>query len=125
MSITTAWAAGVAVVLCAAILSFGTQFIDLLTSGTAARRTARDYLAWAAFAPLLGVWAFQLDGVFIGATRTVEMRRAMIGATVVFLAAWWAGRGLDNHWAALCVHYVARIAGLAYFFPRLVRAVPA
>ena len=31
---------------------------------------------WAAFVPFLGVWSFQLDGIFIGATRTAAMRNA-------------------------------------------------
>lgn len=127
ISITTLWAAGVAVILCTAIGVLGAAFIDVLTTDAAARLAARDYLAWAAFAPLLGVWAFQLDGIFIGATRTVEMRRAMLAALAVFLAAWWALAGIGNHglWAALYVHYLARIGGLLYFYPRLVKAVPA
>ncbi len=36
------------------------------------------YLPWLAMSPLLGVWCFQLDGIYIGATRTAEMRNGMI-----------------------------------------------
>jgi MATE family multidrug resistance protein len=52
--------------------------------------------------PLAGVWCFQLDGIFIGATRTAQMRNAMLLALAVFLAAWWALIPLRNHglWAA-------------------------
>ena len=40
--------------------------------------------------PLVAVWAFLFDGVFIGATRTAEMRNGMALALIVFLIAAWA-----------------------------------
>ena len=124
---TTAWAAGIAAVISLVLLGLGPVLIDALTVDAAARTTARGYLVWAAFAPLLGVWAFQLDGIFIGATRTAEMRNAMLATLAVYLAAWWLLRpfGNDGLWGALYVSYVARAGTLLYFFPRLVRAVPA
>jgi len=68
------------------------------------------------------VWAFQLDGIFIGATRTREMRDAMLLSLAIFLAGWWLLQDLGNHglWAALYVHYAARTGTLLRFLPRLV-----
>lgn len=125
VAITTRWAVVIAAVLAALLVFGGAAGIDVLTVDAAARSAARGYLAWAAFAPLLGVWAFQLDGIFIGATRTREMRNAMLIATGIFLVAWWLLIPYGNHglWAALYVNYVARIATLAYFYPALVRSV--
>lgn len=122
---TTAWAAAVAVLLSAAAFLLGPSLIELLTVDVGVRRAAGTYLPWAAFAPLLGVWAFQLDGIFIGATRTKDMRSAMVAALGIFLGAWWLLRPFGNHglWAAFYVHYLARIGTLAYFYPRLVRSV--
>jgi len=76
-------------------------------------------------APLLGVWAFQLDGIFIGATRTDDMRRAMLLSLGVFLVAWWLLAPLGNHglWAAFHVHYLARIATLWRYYPGLIASV--
>lgn len=124
--VTTTWAAGTAVVLVLLLGLMGAQIIDLLTVDAAVREAARAYLAWAAAAPLLGVWAFQLDGIFIGATRSVEMRNAMLLSFAFFVAAWWLLTPLGNTglWAALYVHYVARVGTLYYYYPRLVRAVP-
>ena len=123
---TTWWAAGVALVasLCLAVL--GTAAIDILTVDPATRTAARAYLTWAALVPLAGVWAFQLDGIFIGATRTADMRNAMLLALAIFLAAWWALTPFGNHglWAALYVHYAARTGTLLCYLPGLVRAVP-
>jgi MATE family multidrug resistance protein len=124
---TTVWAVAVAVVITLVLLAAGPILIDALTVDAGARAAARSYLLWAAFAPLLGVWSFQLDGIFIGATRTVEMRNAMLATLAVYLGAWWLLRsfGNDGLWAALYVSYVARAGTLLYFYPRLVRAVPA
>jgi MATE family multidrug resistance protein len=37
-------------------------------------------------APLISVWSFQLDGIFIGSGHTREMRNAMIVSTLAYLA---------------------------------------
>ncbi|HEX6994389.1 MAG TPA: MATE family efflux transporter [Gammaproteobacteria bacterium] len=124
---TTAWAAGIAVLIAAVFAACGPVLIDLLTVDATTRLAAREYLPWAAAAPLLGVWAFQLDGIFIGATRTEDMRNAMLLSLGIFVGAWWLLEGRGNHglWAAFYVHYFARFGSLAYCYPRLVRSVPA
>jgi multidrug resistance protein, MATE family len=125
--LTTMWAAAVAIVIALSLGLLGPVLIDVLTVDEATRAAARVYLPWAAAAPLLGVWAFQLDGIFIGATRTPEMRNAMLLSLAIFLAAWWGLAPFGNHglWGALYVHYVARMLSLSYYYPGLVRSVPA
>jgi MATE family multidrug resistance protein len=125
--LTTLWAAGVAVVIVLAVSLLGAWLVDLLTVDASARSAARIYLPWAAAAPLLGVWAFQLDGIFIGATCTAQMRNAMLITLAIFLIAWWLLTPFENHglWGALYVHYLARIATLLAYFPGLVRSVSA
>ena len=123
--LTTLWAVATAVVLSLAFIAAGPWVIDFMTVDPTTRVAAREHLAWAALAPLVGVWAFQLDGIFIGATRTVDMRRAMLASTVVFLAAWWLLQPLGNHglWAAFHVHYIARLLTLMRYYPALLRSV--
>lgn len=123
---TTLWAGAVALFLSLVIGTLGAEFIDLLTVDAAARSAARAYLPWAIGMPLLGVWAFQLDGIFIGATRTAEMRNAMLISLSIFLIAWWLFLPLGNHglWIALYINYLARIGTLYYHYPALVRSVP-
>ena len=83
--LTTGWAAGVAAAACMVFAVTGGTIIDLLSVDEGVRATARIYLPWAVVTPLVSVWAFQLDGIFVGATRTAEMRNAMLAALVIFL----------------------------------------
>jgi len=72
------------------------------------------------------VWSFQLDGVFIGATRTVEMRNGMIIALACYLAAaTLLVPRLGNHglWLAFMLLMVARAVPLALWYPRILRSL--
>lgn len=125
--LTTCWAAAIALASSLAFYALGPVVIDALTVDAGARAAAREYLPWAAAVPALGVWAFQLDGVFIGATRTVDMRRAALTAFALYLVAWWLLRPFGNHglWAAMAFGYAARALTLLRYYPALVRSVPA
>jgi len=125
--ITTVWAAGFALLASALFALTGPVIIDFLAVDPATRAQARTYLPWAAWAPLAGVWCFQLDGIFIGATRTAEMRNAMLLALAIFLAAWWLLTPFGNTglWAALMVHYAARAGTLLAYVRALLRGTPA
>jgi MATE family multidrug resistance protein len=125
--LSTYWAVSIAIASSAAFYFLGPPIIDALTVDPGARTVARDYLIWAAAVPAFGVWAFQLDDVFIGATRTADMRRAALAALALYLAAWWLLQPLGNHglWAALVFGYAARALTLLRYYPALVRSVPA
>ncbi|WP_205985058.1 MATE family efflux transporter [Paraburkholderia sp. Ac-20340] len=89
----------------------GSWIIDKLTDQPAVRAAALAFLPWAALSPLVSVWGFLLDGVFIGATRTRELMQAMVVSLAIFLAASWALVGpFGNHglWIALLIFMAAR-----------------
>ena len=75
-------------------------------------------------APLLGVFAFAFDGVYIGATWARDMRNLMVGSLAIFFAAWFALRSFGNAglWGALLFHYAARGGLQAMRYPALLRA---
>ena len=76
--------------------------------------------------PLISVWSFQLDGIFVGTTRSAEMRNAMIASLAVYLiACWLLIPAFDNHglWLSLMVFMAARMITLGLYFPRLERAI--
>ncbi len=60
------------------ILALGPWLIDLMTASPDVRLAARDYLVYAAFASVIGVFAFAYDGIYIGATWTRDMRNLMV-----------------------------------------------
>lgn len=102
----------------------GGWLIDLLTNVEAVRESSRTFLWWAILAPVISVWCYLLDGIFIGATRTPEMRNAMIVSLIAFLGLWWiAVPPLGNHglWLALHGYFVARALSLAYYLPPIMR----
>ncbi len=106
--------------------STGGWIIEQLTDQTAVRVAAERFLPWAALSPLVSVWGFLLDGVFIGATRTHELMRSMAISLAVFLAASWALVGpFGNHglWAALLIFMAARGLTLSPLVPRIARAI--
>ena len=103
---------------------FGPALIDIMTASEEVRRIARDYLPFVIFAPLLGVFAFAYDGIYIGATWARDMRNLMVLSLLIFLAAWLALRSFGNAglWGALLVHYAARGGLEALRYPALFRA---
>lgn len=102
-----------------------TPVINLLTNVAPVRAAAAEYLPWAIAAPVISVWCYLLDGIFIGATRTPEMRNAMIISLALFLGAWFVLTPFGNHglWASLMIYFVARAGSLAWYLPR-VREMP-
>ena len=123
--LSSLWALAMSVMMSILIWGAGGWAIDLLTVNTEVRATARLYLIWIILTPVLAIACFQFDGIYIGVTRTVDMRNMMIISTTVYLAAWWALSGLyGNHglWAALMVFFVIRGLTLGWRYPALIRA---
>lgn len=117
----------VAIGYCVVYGLFGSFIVAAITGIADVRRTAEEFLPWLILTPIVSVWSFMLDGVFIGTTRTVAMRNAMFLSLAVFLGAVWVFLPLwGNHglWAALIVLMVARALTLGFWYPRIVRDLP-
>lgn len=122
VQVTTIWAFLAAAFYAAVYGIFGTGLIALLTDIAAVRETAGAYLPWLVAIPLVAVWSFQLDGIFIGLTRTREMRNSMVVSLGVFLACLAVTRDLyGNHglWAAFVLFMAFRALALGRYYPRL------
>jgi MATE family multidrug resistance protein len=118
------WGFGFALAVTASYVLFGPTLIDIMTASDEVRRTARGYLWLVALAPVLGVFAFAYDGIYIGATWARDMRNLMVLSLLIFLAAWLALRSSGNTglWGALLVNYAARGGLQALRYPALLRA---
>ena len=118
------WGFAFALAVTAVYALFGPALIDIMTASADVRHGARDYLWLVVLAPVLGVFAFAYDGVFIGATWARDMRNLMVLSLFIFVAVWLALRSFGNTglWGALLVHYVARGGLQALRYPSLLKA---
>ena len=122
VTLTTLWAFATAVLYSLLYWRFGRELAALLTDHESVLEAAARYLPWLSVAPLLSVWSFQLDGIFIGTTRAREMRNAALVSLLLFvlstelLARQWGNHGL---WLGLMVLMLLRAASLLVYFPRL------
>jgi len=106
-----------------AYLAAGPAILTAFVADEGARASAIAYLPWCAAVPLLGVPAWQLDGVFLGATRGRALRTAAILATAMYLVTDTALRPWGNAgvWTALLASYGYRALALAAWLPGLIR----
>ncbi|MEP4198616.1 MAG: MATE family efflux transporter [Aliishimia sp.] len=120
------WGAVSAFVLVVAFALFGRQLIELMTTAPNVRLEAEAYMVWVVISPLLAVWAFTLDGIFIGATRGPDLRNMMLISMVIYLGAVWILMpSFGNHglWLALLISLVARGVTLGWRYPKLEASV--
>lgn len=102
----------------------GPHLIDLMATDPAVRATARGVLPWVVAAPLVGVASWMFDGIFIGATMTREMLKAMAISVAGYVAALLIlppALGNSGLWAALMVLNALRGVCMAAFYPRVER----
>lgn len=78
LKLTTLWSFGLAALGSAFFFLAGPWLISVLTTSPEVRQAAETYLPWAAVTGLTGALAFVMDGVFIGATWSVDMRNRML-----------------------------------------------
>jgi len=123
---TSEMAFATAVLLALLVFAFGQQMIDALTYLPAVRELAGGLLSFAAIYILLSFAAFQLDGIFIGATLTVQMRNASVVSAGIFLASWWllsARYGVEGLWWSFIIYVIFRAVTLLLYFPQLRNSV--
>ena len=116
------WAAGLAVLLTALFVAGGEVIVALLTDIPEVRAEAARYILWPGLLPLVSVWCFTLDGIFIGATRSADLRNGMLVSLLAYLAVLHlAAPSLENHglWLAMTVFMGVRGLALAVRYPRL------
>ena len=126
VKLTCVWGFLLAGFTTAAVFLFGEPVIHFMTTAAGVREEATKYLFWAAIAAVSGVLAFQMDGVYIGATWSRDMRNMMLASLAIFvvllfmLMPVWGNHGL---WFALNVFLGARGLMLLVILPRKARTV--
>lgn len=103
----------------------GSTIIETIVPEHTTQQAALQWLIWVILAPIVGIWSFVLDGIFIGATETASMRNAMIVSAAVFLisisilAPIYGNTGV---WISYYILMLIRAITLAAYWPKIRRA---
>jgi MATE family multidrug resistance protein len=122
--LSSLWAGGLALLMSLILLLIGPALLPVFTHEADVLATAARYFPWIALMPVVAVACYQLDGIYIGATRGRELRNGMLIATVIaiaieaLLAPLYGNHGL---WFALTCLFVLRAATLLAWYPRIPR----
>lgn len=113
------WAGLVGAFNAAVYAILGPSIIALMTALPEVRAAAGAYLAWPVLMPLISVWAYTYDGVYLAATRTRVMRNTVIASFVIFLTLLYTLLPLLGNpalWIAVCGFLASRglLLHLAY-----------
>ncbi len=99
----------------------GPTLIAILTDLPDIRATTLRYLPWLILSPMVAVWSYLYDGVFVGATLAKEMRNIMVISTfVIFIPAWYALQflGNDGLWLSFMLFLASRGIGMHIYYRR-------
>ncbi len=122
--LTSVWGLAVCIVMAGAFALFGDGIIDLMAKDPDVQSVARIFLPYMVAAPLIGCAAWMLDGIFIGAMRSRDMRNMMALSFAIYWGAIFVLLPLlGNHglWLALLITFLARGVSLGARYPALER----
>nr|WP_298686063.1 MATE family efflux transporter [uncultured Dongia sp.] len=120
------WAFIIAAALSAVLYQYGAIVVGFFSSDPGVIIQALPYLPWLVATPVVALWCYILDGVFIGATRGREMRNGMVIAALgAIVAQYFLIPAYGNHglWASLMLFFVLRALTLYLWYPRILRAL--
>jgi MATE family multidrug resistance protein len=120
------WGMVSAAVLAVMFALFGGVIVERMTTAPEVREIARIYLPYLVVLPLIGCSAFILDGIFVGAIRSRDMRNMMAVSFCVYVGCVLALEpALGNHglWLSMLISFVVRAATLAARYPALERSI--
>ncbi|MCL1628468.1 MATE family efflux transporter [Roseibaca sp. V10] len=104
----------------------GPSVIAMMARDVDVQAAAIAYLPFVAALALTSCAAYMLDGIFIGATGTREMRNTVVLAVVIYALAIWVfvpEYGNPALWSALMLLNLLRAVFLGALYPRLERRV--
>ncbi|MEE9335987.1 MAG: MATE family efflux transporter [Granulosicoccaceae bacterium] len=125
---STIWAGVFALAFIALFALAGGPIIDAMTTQEPLREMTRQWLPWIIFSPLIAVWSFLLDGIFIGTTHTRAMRNGMLISSAVFvIASIVLVQYYNNHglWLAYYILMIMRTITLGVKYPAVLRSAEA
>lgn len=116
------WSFAVALVFSAVYLIGGNAIVAVLTDQENVRAMAAEFMPYVVILPIASFVGFLLDGVFLGALKTRELRNSMFVSTAAFLAiAYGLQTTMGNHglWLAMIAFMLLRAAALGAYLRRV------
>ncbi|MGH1373021.1 MAG: MATE family efflux transporter [Cellvibrionaceae bacterium] len=98
--------------------------IPMFTDISSIQEMLHLYYTWIIALPLICVWGYWLDGIFIGAGETKTMQKTMLFSVLaIFFPVWFVTQDLDNHglWLAFSLFSLSRGVGLALYLPSVLK----
>jgi len=103
---------------------FFKQIINLITDIDILRFISYQHIIWIILIPPLAAFCYQLDGIFIGASQTREIRNAMIVSVLIFITiSIYLTKFFQNHglWFSLLLFMILRSITLNFYFKKILR----
>lgn len=124
LTVAAGWSLLASLAFAVLFLFAGHLFIEMQTNIPEVRETAFEYLPYLAALPVVAVWSYLLDGLFIGATRAREMRNAMLLSVALIAPFAWLAKDLGNHglWLTFILFMLLRGMTLGVVARRLNRS---
>ena len=100
------------------------EIINLITDLELLRYLSYKYISWVIIIPPIASFCYQMDGIFIGATQTKEMRNSMILSVIIYVTlSLFLVKEIHNYgiWFALILFMIMRTATLHFFFPNILK----
>ena len=105
-------------------LIFFKLIINMITDIEILRFISYKHAIWIIIIPPIASFCYQLDGIFIGASQTKEMRNAMVVSVVFFiLISTYLTKFFGNHglWFSLLLFMILRSLTLKYYFNKILK----
>ena len=105
-------------------LIFFKQIINIITDIEILRFISYKHFIWIIIIPPFASFCYQLDGIFIGASQTKEIRNAMLISVASFIVlSIYLTKHFDNHglWLSLLLFMIIRSLTLKYFFNKIIQ----
>ncbi len=100
------------------------EIINLITDIEFLRYLSYKYIMWVIIIPPIASFCYQLDGIFIGATQTKEMRNSMLVAVIIYITlSLFLIKQIQNYgiWFALIILMILRATTLHFYFPKILK----
>ncbi len=113
-----------AIIISIIYLLFFKEIIYIITDIEILRFISFQHILWVIIIPPIACFCYQLDGIFIGASQTKEIRNAMIVSVLIYIgASIFLTKYLDNHgiWLSLLLFMILRSLTLQYYFKNILK----